>query len=166
MERVAKLMQVEERGSDDRRDNAGRRAEPRGIVKARRGSRAPERVEGFDAPNRSVPKEPNTRNISVESSREDTPDRDTVPMSRQTDDSDHSSAPPDPPQWQWQGFDSLPRAPEDSGERGASRARDDDNRSRSPADRNREQEPRKPLSEKELRELLKNREREIIEQKR
>ena len=159
-------MQVEERGSDDNRDDAGRTAEVRGTVNARQGDRAPERVEGFDAPNRSVPKGANTQDMPGERSREDNLDHDAVSMSGQTDDTDQRSATPDPPQWQWQGFDSLPRAPEAIGERNASRPRQDDNRSRSAADRDREQEPRKPLSEKELRDLLQNREREMIEQER
>ncbi len=166
MERLAKLMQVDDSESGTSRDDAGHRAEARGVAKPRRGDHAPERVEGFDAPNRSVPKGTNTRGIHVESSREDNLDYDAVPTSGQTDESDQSSAIPDPPGWKWQGFDSLPRAPEDSGERNAARGRDDDNGIRGPADKDREQEPRKPLSEKGLRDLLQRREREMIEQER
>ena len=166
MERLAKLMQMEECGSHDNHDDAGRKAEARGTVKARRGDRAPERAEEFYAPNRFIPKGTNTRDVPVERLRQDIPVHNAIPMSGQTEDTDHSSAIPHPPDWKWQGFDSLPRAPEDSGERDASRPRGYDNRSRVPAYRDREQEPRKSLSEKELRELLQNRERKMIEQER
>ena len=148
MERLKELMRVEEREGDDRHGDAGRRTEVRSTAKAEQGNRGPERVEGFDAPNRSVPKGTNTRDIPVERSRDDNLNRGIVPMSGQTNDTEQRSVAPDPPEWKWQGFDSLHRAPQDSGERDALRPRDDDHRNHSPADWNREQEPRKPLSEK------------------
>ena len=156
MQRLKELMRVEERDGDDGRNDARPSAKSRATEKARDGDRVPDWTGIVPATGRAVPKERNTPDMPVERPRKESPDRIVAPMSERTDDSDTRPALPDPPEWTWQGFDSLPRAPEDGGGQDISRAKS----------REQEQEPRRPLSEKELREVLQRREREMTEQER